>query len=173
MPADQGSSSAAVVIRRVRRRCASSPPPVPRRSRHETSVSGERQVRERTQSTHFYPLRRMIWICLGLGVAYPEKDALSPQVTPRHNTERPLDKLNAKTCPSNVLLVVSSYIAKGFFEPNRENALHAQQTSRESGGDGSITVRFGGCDGKTRQLPPAYAVVELLVRLSQVLAKTS
>jgi hypothetical protein len=60
---------------------------------------------------------------------------------------------------------ISVYNAKGYFEPNRENAYTLNNITAKPGGDGSIPVQFGGCDDNTANCLPITPGWNYLVRL--------
>jgi hypothetical protein len=60
---------------------------------------------------------------------------------------------------------VSVYNAKGYFEPNRLNAYTLNNITAKSNLDDSITIQFGGCDGKIANCLPTPPGWNYLVRL--------
>jgi hypothetical protein len=44
---------------------------------------------------------------------------------------------------------ISVYNAAGYFHENKENAYRLNNLTARKGEDGSITIQFGDCDGKT------------------------
>ena len=56
---------------------------------------------------------------------------------------------------------ISVYNAKGYFEPNPQNAYTLNNITAKPGADGSIAIQFGGCDGKVDELPADAAGLEL------------
>jgi hypothetical protein len=60
---------------------------------------------------------------------------------------------------------VSVYNAKGYFEPNRLNAYTLNNITAKPNEDGSITIQFGGCDGKVANCLPTTKGWNYLVRL--------
>ena len=61
----------------------------------------------------------------------PEKDALYLNVVPAHNDGKTVYRLNVKDVPVDGFWSISVYNAKGYFEPNPQNAYYAQQHHRE------------------------------------------
>lgn len=57
------------------------------------------------------------------------------------------------------------YNAKGYFEPNPYNAYSINNLTAKRSADGSVTVQFGGCDGKIPNCLPTPAGWNYWVRL--------
>jgi hypothetical protein len=55
--------------------------------------------------------------------------------------------------------------AKGYFEPNTYNAYTNNNLTAQRTADGSVTVQFGGCDGKTPNCLPIMNGLNYTVRL--------
>ena len=49
---------------------------------------------------------------------------------------------------------VSVYNAEGYFQPNEYNAYSLNNITATKGADGSITIQFGGCDGRIANCLP-------------------
>ena len=60
---------------------------------------------------------------------------------------------------------VSVYNAKGYFEPNPQNAYTLNNITAKSNADGSVPVQFGGCDGNVSNCLPITPGWNYLVRL--------
>ena len=91
----------------------------------------------------------------------PEKDAIYLNVTP--TAERRQDRLRAhvKDVPVDGFWSISVYNAEGYFEKNAHNAYTLNNVTAKKSADGSVTVQFGGCDGKIAELPADHAGLEL------------
>ena len=84
----------------------------------------------------------------------PEKDATYLNVTPSNNDGTTAYKLVVKDVPVDAFWSISVYNAKGYFEPNKENAYSLNNITAQKDGDGSVTVQFGGPkDGAPNYLP--------------------
>jgi hypothetical protein len=110
------------------------------------------------------PVRRLIGAASAWG-GNPEKDALYLNQVPEKNDGKTIYKLNVKDVPVGGFWSVSVYNAKGYFEPNRLNAYALNNITAKPNGDGSITIQFGGCDGKVANCLPTTPGWNYLVRL--------
>ena len=95
----------------------------------------------------------------------PEKDALYLNVTPTKNDGNTIYRLNVKDVPVDGFCSISLYNAKGYYEQNRYNAYTLNNITAKKDADGSVTVQFGGCDGKIPNCLPIMAGWNYLVRL--------
>lgn len=110
------------------------------------------------------PVRHLIGTAMAWG-GNPEKDAIYLNVTPAKNDGTTAYRLTAKDVPVDGFWSISVYNAKGYFEPNKENAYSLNNITAKKGDDGSITVQFGGCDGKTPNCLPTTPGWNYMVRL--------
>jgi hypothetical protein len=110
------------------------------------------------------PVRRLIGSASAWG-GNPEKDALYLNQVPAKNDGKTVYKLNVKDVPVDGFWSVSVYNAKGYFEPNRLNAYTLNNITAKPNRDGSITIQFGGCDGKVANCLPTTPGWNYLVRL--------
>jgi hypothetical protein len=60
---------------------------------------------------------------------------------------------------------ISRYNAKGFFEPNAQNAYSINNLTAKKASDGSVDIQFGGCDGKVENCLPIDAGWNYTVRM--------
>jgi hypothetical protein len=95
----------------------------------------------------------------------PEKDALYLNVVPAKNDGNTVYRLNVKDVPVDGFWSISVYNAKGYFEPNPQNAYTLNSITAKPGADGSIAIQFGGCDGRTENCLPTPPGWNYLVRL--------
>ena len=84
----------------------------------------------------------------------PDKDATYLNITPPNNDGTTVYKLVVKDVPVDAFWSISVYNAKGYFEPNKENAYSINNPTGKKEADGSITIQFGGCDGKIANCIP-------------------
>jgi hypothetical protein len=67
--------------------------------------------------------------------------------------------------PSRRFWSISVYSSQGYFQQNPYNAYSVNNITGHKGADGSITVQFGGCDGKIPNCPPITSGWNYIVRL--------
>jgi hypothetical protein len=121
------------------------------------------------------PVRRLIGAASAWG-GNPEKDALYLNVTTANNDGKTVYKINVRDVPVDGFWSISVYNAKGYFEPNPQNSYTLNNITAKKDQDGSITIQFGGCDGKIANCIPTTNGWNYLVRLyrprEQVLSGT-
>jgi hypothetical protein len=110
------------------------------------------------------PVRHLIGSAMAWG-GNPEKDAMYLNVTPPENDGATIYRLTVKDVPVDGFWSISVYNAKGYFEPNKENAYALNNFSAKKGEDGTVTIQFGGCDGKTPNCLPITPGWNYIVRL--------
>src|SRR5580765_1870848 len=93
------------------------------------------------------PVRHLVGAATGWG-GNPEKDALYVTVVPAKNDGKTVHRVKVKDVPVDAFWSISVYNAKGYFEQNPLNAYTLNNITGKKDADGSITVQFGGCDGK-------------------------
>ena len=99
------------------------------------------------------PIRHLIGTAAGWG-GNPDKDANYLNITPPKNDGTTAYKLVVKDVPVDAFWSISVYNAKGYFEPNKENAYSLNNVTAKKGEDGSVAVQFGGKpDGTANWLP--------------------
>src|SRR5262245_30209757 len=109
-------------------------------------------------------VRHLIGTAFGWG-GNPEKDALYLNVNPPKNDGTTIHRLTVKDVPVDGFWSISLYNAKGFFEPNKLNAYSLNSLTVKKSADGSITIQFGGCDGKVVNCLPIMPGWNYTVRL--------
>jgi hypothetical protein len=110
------------------------------------------------------PVRHLIGTAMGWG-GNPEKDAFYLNITPQENDGKTVFKLTVKDVPVDGFWSISVYNAKGYFEPNKENAYTLNNLTAKKEADGSVVIHFGGCDGKAPNCLPITPGWNYLVRL--------
>lgn len=95
----------------------------------------------------------------------PNKDAVYLNITPKNNDGTGIYKLTVKDVPVDGFWSISVYNAQGYFEKNPYNAYSLNNITAKKNADGSITVQFGGADGKTPNCLPIMPGWNYLVRL--------
>jgi hypothetical protein len=95
----------------------------------------------------------------------PDKDAIYLNVMPTQNDGKTVYKLTVKDVPVDGFWSISVYNAQGYFEPNAHNAYTLNNLTAKKDEDGSVTVQFGGWDGKTPNCLPITPGWNYIVRL--------
>ncbi len=110
------------------------------------------------------PVRRLI----GAGAAWggiPEKDALYLNVTPARNDGRTVHRLTVKDVPVDGFWSISVYDSDGRFAPNSLKAYSVNRVTAKPAPDGSVSIQFGGCDGKVANCLPTPPDWSYMVRV--------
>ncbi|WP_028054490.1 DUF1214 domain-containing protein [Sinorhizobium medicae] len=110
------------------------------------------------------PVRHLIGAALGWG-GNPDKDALYLNVTPKRNDGKSIYRLTVKDVPVKEFWSVTVYNKEGFFTPNELDAYSLNDVTAQKSQDGSITIQFGGCDGKIANCLPTPEGWNYMVRL--------
>jgi hypothetical protein len=96
----------------------------------------------------------------------PEKDAIYLNVTPAKNDGAAIYKLNVPAkVPVDAFWSVSVYDATGHFRKNQYNAYSFNSVTAKKSADGSVSIQFGGCDGKIPNCLPTVKDWNYMVRL--------
>jgi len=110
------------------------------------------------------PVRHLIGSASGWG-GNPDKDATYLNVTPAKNDGATTYRLSVKDVPVDGFWSISVYNAQGYYEPNALNAYTLNNITAKKGADGSVSVQFGGCDGKIANCLPTTKGWNYMVRL--------
>jgi hypothetical protein len=110
------------------------------------------------------PIHHLIGAAAGWG-GNPDKDATYLSVTPKDNSGSGVYKLTVKDVPVEGFWSISLYNAEGYFQPNPYNAYSVNDITAKRNPDGSVTVQFGGCDGKIPNCLPIMKGWNYTVRL--------
>jgi hypothetical protein len=111
------------------------------------------------------PERHMIGAATGWGGNAPE-DALYLTVVPPKNDGKTVHRLTVTNdVPVDGFWSISVYGADGYFHKNDQNAYSINNLTAQKAADGSVTIQFGGCDGKTANCLPVTAGWNYWVRL--------
>lgn len=110
------------------------------------------------------PVRRLIGSASAWG-GNPEKDALYLNVTPEKNDGKTIYRLTGGKVPVDGFWSISVYDAKGYYQLNPQNAYTLNDITAKKAADGSVSVQFGGCDGKVENCLPVTAGWNYMVRL--------
>lgn len=110
------------------------------------------------------PVRHLIGTASGWG-GNPEKDATYLNVTPPNNDGKSVYRLDVRDVPVDGFWSLSLYNADGYFVKNEYNTYSLNNLTAKKNPDGSISVQFGGCDGKVPNCLPIMPGWNYLVRL--------
>jgi hypothetical protein len=111
------------------------------------------------------PVRHLLGTAAGWG-GNPDKDATYMGAAPAKNDGKTVYKVTVPaSVPVDAFWSVSLYDGKGFFEKNPYNAYSVNNVTAAKNADGSVTIQFGGCDGKIPNCLPIMAGWNYLARL--------
>jgi hypothetical protein len=100
------------------------------------------------------PIRHLIGTATGWGANAPE-DATYVPVVPTKNDGKTVHRLTIKgEVPVDGFWSITVYDADGYFHVNDQNVYNINGTTAKKDADGSITIQFGGCDGKVPNCMP-------------------
>jgi hypothetical protein len=110
------------------------------------------------------PVRHLIATAAGWG-GNPDKDATYLSYTPANNDGETVYKLRVGQVPVNGFWSISVYNAEGYFEKNPFDAYSINNITAAKDRDGSVSVQFGGCDGRIPNCIPTMKGWNYTVRL--------
>jgi hypothetical protein len=111
------------------------------------------------------PVRHLITTASGWGLN-PEKDAIYLNVTPAKNDGGVVYKLTAPPdVPVDGFWSVTVYDAEGHFVKNDRDAYSFNSITAKKDANGSVSIQFGGCDGKVPNCLPILKDWNYMVRL--------
>jgi hypothetical protein len=110
------------------------------------------------------PVRHLIGTSAGWG-GNPDKDATYLSFTPSKNDGNTIYKLNVKDVPVDAFWSVSLYNAAGYYEKNPYNVYSLNNLTSKKNPDGSVSIQFGGFDGKIPNYLPIMKGWNYTVRL--------
>jgi hypothetical protein len=110
------------------------------------------------------PVRFLIGAATGWG-ANPPTEALYLNIFPSKNDGATVYTLHVKDVPVDGFWSVSVYNADGYFAQNQYNAYSLNNITAKKDSDGSITIQFGGCDGRVPNCLPIMKNWNYMVRL--------
>ncbi|MHA4843634.1 DUF1254 domain-containing protein [Flavitalea antarctica] len=110
------------------------------------------------------PVRFLIGAANGWG-ANPPKEALYLNIVPGQNDGKTIYRLNVKEVPVDGFWSISIYNQEGYFQLNDQNMYSLNNITAKKNADGSVTVQFGGCDGKVLNCLPIMPGWNYMVRL--------
>jgi hypothetical protein len=95
----------------------------------------------------------------------PEKDALYLPITPMRDDGKTVYKLTVSDVPVDGFWSLTVYNGEGYLQPNPDNVYSVNSITAKEGPDGSVTIQFGGCDGKVPNCLPITHGWNYTVRL--------
>ncbi|QEZ49009.1 DUF1254 domain-containing protein [Cupriavidus oxalaticus] len=110
------------------------------------------------------PVRHLIGTATGWG-GNASRDATYLTVVPPRNDGKTVHRLRVKEVPVDGFWSISVYNAEGYFQKNILDAYSLNNVTAKKGADGSVTIQFGDCDGKTPNCLPIAAGWNYWVRL--------
>jgi hypothetical protein len=111
------------------------------------------------------PVRRLIGSAGGWG-GNPDSEAKYLNVTPPKNDAKAIYKVTVPNdAPVDGFWSITVYDAQGRFHKNKYDAYSVNNLTARKSADGSVTVQFGGCDGKIPNCLPIMKGWNYMVRL--------
>ncbi|AZO39240.1 MAG: DUF1254 domain-containing protein [Mesorhizobium sp.] len=110
------------------------------------------------------PVQYLIGAASAWGANAP-KDAIYLNVVPKKNDGKTNYTLKVKDVPVDGFWSISLYDAKGYYQKNAINAYTLNDITAKAYQDGSVAIRFGGCDGKIPNCLPIMEGWNYMVRL--------
>ncbi|MER8563226.1 DUF1214 domain-containing protein [Mesorhizobium sp. M0578] len=111
------------------------------------------------------PVRRLIGSAGGWG-GNPDSEAKYLNVTPNQNDGKAVYQLVVDNkVPVDGFWSITVYDAGGRFQKNDYNAYSINNLTGKKAADGSVTIQFGGCDGKVANCLPTMPAWNYMVRL--------
>jgi hypothetical protein len=110
------------------------------------------------------PVRLLIATASAWGLN-PDKDAVYLTLTPSRNEGSSVYRLVVKDVPVDGFWSVTVYDATGHFQKNAFDAYSLNSVTARKAADGSLTIQFGGCDGKIPNCLPTMKGWNYMVRL--------
>jgi hypothetical protein len=106
------------------------------------------------------PIDRLLGAASGWG-GNPKEAAVYQGGMPKLNDGKTPYVLTVRDVPVDGFWSVTVYNAKGYMEPNPQNAYSVNNVTAKRDADGSVTIRFGGDPGSTNYLPivPGWSYV--------------
>jgi hypothetical protein len=110
------------------------------------------------------PVRHLIGTASGWG-GNPDTEAISLNVTPLVNDASGIYILTVRDVPVHAFWSITVYDGNGWFTKNDPGAYSVNSIAAVKNGDGSVTVQFGGCDGRSTNCLPITPGWNYMVRL--------
>jgi hypothetical protein len=128
-----------------------------------TTISDTRRMYGASES-QVDPVRHVIGSAMLWGGA-AENDSLYLPITPERNDGTTIHRLTVTDVPIDGFWSITVYTGEGYIEPNQYAAYSVNSYSAVKGQAGSVTVQFGGCDGKIPNCLPTMKGWNYTIRL--------
>ena len=111
------------------------------------------------------PIHHLIGTAAGWG-GNPDKDASYTGASPAKNDGKTIYKLDVPaSVPVDAFWSVSVYNGKGYFEKNPYDAYSMNSATAKKNANGTVTIQFGGCNGKIPNCLPIMDGWNYLARM--------
>jgi len=110
------------------------------------------------------PVRHLVGSAMGWG-GNPESEAMYLNRTVPKNDGRTVYQVKVGKVPVDGFWSITIYNARGYLESNNYDAYALNNLTAVQAADGSVTVRFGGCDGRIANCLPVPDGWNWMVRL--------
>lgn len=110
------------------------------------------------------PVQHLIGTATGWG-GNPKEDAYYFGTVPKSNDGKTPYQLTVKDVPVDGFWSISVYDKEGFFVKNAQNSYTLNNVTAKPNSDGSVTIRFGNCDGEATNCLPIMPGWNYLVRM--------
>lgn len=110
------------------------------------------------------PIQRLVSAATTWG-GNPRKDAIYLNFTPPKNDGTTFYTLTVKDVPVDGFWSISLYNGEGYYQKNEFDAYSLNNITAKRNTDGSVTIHFGGCDGRIPNCLPIMSGWSYTVRL--------
>lgn len=110
------------------------------------------------------PVQYLIGAASAWGANAPQ-DAIYLNIVPQKNDGMAVYELKVAEVPVDGFWSISVYNDRGYYEKNALNAYTINNITAKKDADGTVTVRFGGCDGEVPNCLPVTKGWNYMVRL--------
>jgi hypothetical protein len=111
------------------------------------------KVRMGRNASEVDPVAHLMATATGWGLN-PKSAAMYFTVYPERNDGKTVHRLVLRDVPVDGFWSISVYNKDGYFEKNEFDAYSLNNVTAKKDADGTVTIQFGGCDGKTPNCLP-------------------